>query len=361
MLVSMGSISSSRMTMIIRVVFVLMIVLLQNRSSNSLNSSSSSMSKHPIRHLQQQTYHHMHQGSISHRLNTIDVLSFQHLTVNLVFFAYIPRSVNWKLLLDNYFADFIVTGLLTHVQQIIVCLSTQTNQDDEYKEEIVHFSTKESISDHDEAIERLFNATQYIDKTLEVYKDKIKYDLTLGNVFEFPGILRLWEEAQSLKNDSVAKDTIYLYLHSKGMIYHGELKKDNRKIYRRFFKTVVTPWKDILFQFATNSSIVKAGKDCDHQGVLNGNWYWIRGSELRSLRRPKRSDSRYYYEHWLMHKVSTSSHSHHSFPHNSVLRFDFVEFQEAHDPNWKDPTYHAYSSPSHSVCDGVMILSTFPT
>lgn len=67
------------------------------------------------------------------------------------------------------------------------------------------------------------------------------------------------------------------------------------------------------------------------EGFCNGNHMWARASFLRTVKRPKRSNDRYYYEHWLgireTDPMFTSS--------RYALNYDYVQFNESFAENWR--------------------------
>jgi hypothetical protein len=166
----------------------------------------------------------------------------------------------------------------------------------------------------------LFNA--YYGK----YAEKLTYDVTLGNLFEYPGILRVWENAQAHPDDASAKRGLTMYYHSKGMTGHGEtafVEGGVRKEFGELFDRVINPWEKILGMFAKDKSVQRGGCGCNKDVGAIQNYWWARDSYLRTLVRPVRAHSRYYYEHWLSLLKSSNQTA---FPSNATLRFDFVEF-----------------------------------
>lgn len=252
----------------------------------------------------------------------IDPKTFDNLTVNVVFFMFIPPQHHWKLLLDNYFDDIDETKLFDRADNIYFSISTKASDSDS----VTHFNLEEDPSDHTEAINRLSEVTSFIENRFSHFVDKIYFDLTLGNLYEYPGLLKVWESAVVLPDDEEAKKHVYLYFHSKGMMNHGEIHTDNREAYKEYFDSVIKPWQYILYYFAIDDSLDKVGLECfDGAGSLRGNFFWIRGSFVRKLRRPKRSKDRFYFEHWISHIDKEQV-----FPKNKhyQLNYDFVDFKE---------------------------------
>lgn len=172
----------------------------------------------------------------------VDISIFQDLEVIIVFYAYLSPGRNWWHALEAYCGHILDTGLLERANRFYISISTNTNQD-----WYTDFSTKEPPSDHLEAQYRMRNATIIFDEHLGQYKDKIYYDVTLGNVFEFPGLKRMWDIAHECPDDKVNK-TIVLYFHSKGIALHGQISKGQQMLNRYFYNTV-GKWKHALKYF----------------------------------------------------------------------------------------------------------------
>lgn len=267
---------------------------------------------------------------------------YNDLFVTMIFFVYIPINKNWKLLLDNYLEDTLATGIFNRIDKIYMCISTVTNDD-----EFTYFVTTRPESDHTSAINRLREVTAYMESKLEAYKHKIIFDITLGNLYEYPGLIRLWEDAAAIADDEAAKKHVYLYFHSKGMVHHGNLQKDNREHYREYFEFVIKPWEIVLYYFAKDPNLDKAGIECfGMTGGMRGNYFWIRGSTLRNLKSPRRSNNRYYFENWLGLRDEDPL-----FPKNYLLHFDYVAFEESEGHNWALPKYSG-SQQQNQKCEG---------
>ena len=84
-------------------------------------------------------------------------------------------------------------------------------------------------------------------------------------------------------------------MHTKGMVYHDKPGRINSEI--RILRNTIKNWKYILNIFKNYSFIDKAGLFPDHSGIIWYNFFWIRGSFLKQLEPPKKTnEDRYYYE-----------------------------------------------------------------
>eukprot|EP01031_Cornospumella_fuschlensis_P030321 gene30321-36640_t len=150
----------------------------------------------------------------------------------------------------------------------------------------------------DEAQDRLMQQfPQHVDSLLADKGVKFKLSLTLGNFFEYPGIVHLW---RSIENETEAFNTLFLYFHTKGMVFHGsEYKRQDEHI----FRTVIEPWKEVSKRFQEDVRLNKAAYAISERGFAWYNFFWARGSYLQRLEHPMtpaaEQQVRYYYEDWL--------------------------------------------------------------
>jgi hypothetical protein len=137
------------------------------------------------------------------------------------------------------------------------------------------------------------------------------------NRYEYWGLHSMWEKAMS-QNPQQRKDSIFLYMHSRGMVKHGAMTEERRaETDLPLFKHVVEPWRDALHRFKTVPQLDKAGFVMSHGGYCMFNFFWVRSSYVARLEAPaerptdhrvqgggppasKMSEvNRYYYEYWL--------------------------------------------------------------
>lgn len=107
----------------------------------------------------------------------IDPDLYPELDLVMIFYAFLPTNKPWHMLLNNYMDDIIQTGILPRLRSFYICLSTHSNND-----LVTSFSTNEPDLEHTLGMERLRNATNFIDGKLQGYLDKVQYDLTLGKI-----------------------------------------------------------------------------------------------------------------------------------------------------------------------------------
>jgi len=138
------------------------------------------------------------------------------------------------------------------------------------------------------------------------------------NRYEYWGLYPMWEKAMS-QNPQQRKDSVFLYMHSKGMVNHGKMTQEARaKTDGPLFKHVIEPWRDVLFRFKTVPQLDKAGFVVTSGGYVYYNYIWARSSYVARLEAPverptdkeagggpaasqMKDVSRYYYEHWIAH------------------------------------------------------------
>jgi len=130
----------------------------------------------------------------------------------------------------------------------------------------------------------------------------------------------MWEKAQS-QNIQEQEDSVFLYMHSKGMVNHGIINETTRaKADGHLFKYVIEPWRDVLFRFKTVPELHKAGFTMTRGGYIYFNYIWVRSSYVARLEAPverpfnpnsgggggnapMQNVSRFYYEHWIAHTI----------------------------------------------------------
>ena len=118
---------------------------------------------------------------------------------------------------------------------------------------------------------------------------------TFTNQYEYPGILKVWELAQTHRRPN----DLVLYFHSKGVTRHDSYKKNENDAYNVVLKDM-----DRIYDiFATFPTIDKVGYFSGGNGWIWYNFWYARGSYLCQVERPVLTNRRHYYEHWLGRKV----------------------------------------------------------
>lgn len=139
-----------------------------------------------------------------------------------------------------------------------------------------------------------------------------------GNRYEYWGVYQMWGKAMS-QDIQQQEDSIFLYMHSKGMVNHGNVTAEKRaKSDGPLFKHVIEPWRDVLNRFQTVPGLDKAGFSITRGGYVYFNYIWVRSSYVTRLEAPIERPlsrhpgggggnasmnivDRYYYEHWIGH------------------------------------------------------------
>jgi len=128
------------------------------------------------------------------------------------------------------------------------------------------------------------------------------FDITLENRFEYPALRRMWDTAQNLAADEAQK-TVFVYLHSKGMVnthlskkkFHGVRVPIEYNIFRLTFD----PWDTALHMLSKHPTIDKIGCFPAAGGFIWNNFWYARASYIQKLLPPTITKNRYYYEAWL--------------------------------------------------------------
>lgn len=123
----------------------------------------------------------------------------------------------------------------------------------------------------------------------------ISFKHTYENLYEYPGIKALHE------NGRLYPDKIFLYFHSKGMWFGGEQYQDGRTILEKnLYDSVVINWKHALLVFDTKSDVSKICFGGANGGWCWFNFYWVRGTYIKTCPPPKiQKENRYYFEGYL--------------------------------------------------------------
>jgi len=150
--------------------------------------------------------------------------------------------------------------------------------------------------------EEISSAKTEITNILSPVNTNIHFDYNYENTYEYPGIKKLYEKA------SEDPEKIYLYFHSKGMVFHeGENKRNKLESY--LFETLITNWEYIIDIFQKNPDKNKVTLGCSMQGFCWFNFFWVRGNYLKNnCSPPIITDDRYYYESYISNNCENASY-----------------------------------------------------
>jgi len=144
-----------------------------------------------------------------------------------------------------------------------------------------------------------------------INNQNINYTHVLENNFEYPGIKKLHELG------TLYPHKILFYMHTKGMVYHqchGRLPHE-----MNLLRSTIKNWKYTLNIFKEYQNVQKVGLFPAYNGTVWFNFFWIRGSYLKSLSPPVLSKNRYYYEHLYINSNS-------SVDCFSLMTYDYSRF-----------------------------------
>eukprot|EP01032_Pedospumella_encystans_P015158 gene15158-17361_t len=130
---------------------------------------------------------------------------------------------------------------------------------------------------------------------------KAKFDVTLENRYEYPGLRTMWDIAHTIPKEGAAR-TIFVYFHAKGMVntrmpagFHEARTPLEVNLFHRTFD----PWMEVLERFGKQPEINKAGCYPGPEGHIWYNFYYARASYVQRLVNPTISTNRFYYESWI--------------------------------------------------------------
>lgn len=208
------------------------------------------------------------------------------LAIHVVYNAFIAPAQNWKIIVSGQLERLKEFGLpscsTTHV-----VLST------------VHSALKNNAS-YSDLETLLLEARALIESILPPKNAKtpgIFVSTVHENSYEFPGLHLLWTLAQSMpENDS--QSTIFLYFHTKGMMFHG-FRTNRFPDEVELTDGTIGPWSEIAKHFMHNKTTTRIGMFPSGLGWVWMNFFWVRASYVKLLVEPMRVQRRHYYEDWL--------------------------------------------------------------
>jgi hypothetical protein len=126
------------------------------------------------------------------------------------------------------------------------------------------------------------------------------------NRYEYPGVLKMYELAVE------HPDRIFLYFHSKGMVFHNNMT-GRLPLEQRLFELVVGRWCEALDVFEHRPWVHKVCHSSAKSGHCWFNFFYVRGSFLaQRCKRPVMTDDRFYYERYLGECDGSTYHENHN-------------------------------------------------
>jgi hypothetical protein len=184
----------------------------------------------------------------------------------IIYYIYINPDKNWKSIVSGQFEDLKNVDLLNY--SIVHCVICTPCVD-------------------------LFNECKNLISCEFYYHAK-------ENNFEYPGIKKLHELA------CIYPDRLFLYLHTKGMVFHYETN-GRTSCEMAILRNTVKHWNQVYNIFKKDNTVDKAGLFPADTGFVWFNFFWIRGSFLKSRKPPIISSDRYYYEHYIQNEINEIS------------------------------------------------------
>jgi len=135
-------------------------------------------------------------------------------------------------------------------------------------------------------------AEREIRGVLSTYIDRVKFSSSYENLYEYPGIKAMHDMC------TANPEKVYLYFHSKGMIFNNDNNVRN-PLEKLLTKKVVLNYKNILNVFESHPNINKVSYGCTKEGACWYNFFWVKGNYVAELPSPQISNDRFYYEHYL--------------------------------------------------------------
>ena len=194
-------------------------------------------------------------------------------------------------------------------------ISSQINNNEQFQLRIVYFVNGIINDNYMDWIMNQLNYVKHYAKIINIViileeskrKDFIRYmskffpnnqfiyDFHTKNEYEYRGILKVWEIAQT----NHQKNDIILYMHSKGVTHHKNYAQNRCDNYNIILKDI----QKIQEIFSIFPSIDKVGYSAGGMGWIWYNFWYARGSYIYQVEKPILTARRHYYEDWLGRKV----------------------------------------------------------
>ena len=158
-----------------------------------------------------------------------------------------------------------------------------------------------------------------------ILNKNVKFYFNENNLYEYPGIKMAWDLGQIYNK----KTDIILYYHSKQITHF----KHYNNIYNFIrFNKILTNIDTIKDIFSSMPQIDKIGNSCSETGWVWYNVWYVRGSYINTVEKPKITDNRYYYEDWISRSPKNNKNSLcYSFDSNILIGIGNIGYY--YDPN----------------------------
>ena len=175
--------------------------------------------------------------------------------MKIVYYIYINLEKDWKSIISGQINDLKTVGLIPFAElYCVICTENKI-----FFDECVTLIQETAICEH-----------------------------STKNQYEYPGLKKLHDLG------NIYPDSIFLYMHSKGMVFHNQKGRNTSEM--KLLRNTINNWKYLSFIFNNYPEIDKAGLFPDYTGIFWFNFFWVRGSFLKSIPPPIIITDRYYYE-----------------------------------------------------------------
>lgn len=191
--------------------------------------------------------------------------------IGIIYFAYLKHA-SWNFIVLEQLKNLLATNILSHSDLYISLTGIEIDVN---------------------------QAKKLIKELLHEHLQHVHFSFNYENAYEYPGIKILYEEG--IKNPN----KVYLYFHSKGMVYHDNSKRSTQEIV--LFDVMINNWISIISIFNSKPEINKVCYGACSEGFCWFNFFWVRGKYMLECKPPIKTDIRHYYESYLSrsHKNGT--------------------------------------------------------
>ena len=181
--------------------------------------------------------------------------------LSIVYYIYINPDRNWKIIVEGQLNDLKISEI-------------------EYKQIYIHICCEQK---------KLIDDCKKLIEDIIIPQSEVIYFESYINQFEYPGLKLLYDLSQK-------SDSIFLYIHSKGMVFNNHYAI--RSIAEQpTLRGTLYYWKKAINILMFNVNINKVGLWPSDKGYIWLNFFYIRSSYLKNP--PIISDYRYYYEEYI--------------------------------------------------------------
>ena len=201
--------------------------------------------------------------------------------INIVYYIFINPDRDWKIIVNGQINDLKISKLNFEKLYVHICCEQRS------------LNNERSLND-----ERSLNEVSLIEdckKLINKVTLNVVYSESYLNQYEYPGLKLLYDLCQT------EKDSIFLYMHSKGMVFNNPKNEKNEFQRNEFEKTTLRGTlyyhERAKYVFENIKFINKVGLWPSEKGFIWVNFFYIRSGYLKVP--PIITNDRWWYEEYI--------------------------------------------------------------